>query len=560
MPDPYRAQQPYSGGFGGGPSPLTLTLSLLHPAAEPGSTISTYAVARVKAVNTAPTANRPTLHVVLVLDVSGSMQGDPIAQVLHSAKRLAEILEDRDQLGIVTFSDGAEVISPLVALGRGRRDIIRKIGSIKVNGRTNIAGGLAQAALLFPTRQMGERHLVVLMSDGAPNVGPSTPDELMNAARMLKNRDIAISTLGFGAEHNDAVLSAIADGGGGRYQFVIDPKMAEASFIRALGAQLDMVAERNALVLMPSDHIEIVRVLDSPPMSFGAGGMKLNLPDLLGGDELCFVVEMRLRAPEQSTLLRTLSGRLTGHVAGTHSTFETVVHADTHITLLASKATDPVAHKAVTLARAAELRLHARAFGDMGKFGEAERVLREAQKLIEETPGYVKGQPGDLDDAWEALADDLTVMQKRLQRDEYEKYKKAARSYGEFVSAGSRARSDAPDLSPSSRALFSKAQENVAMPKAYLHALSGPCSGLRVPILRPRFIIGRSKAGIDLMLPDANVSRQAAAIEFSNGSFWLIDFGSTNAPEYKGKRVDRLQLADGMTFSLGSSDLRFELD
>ncbi|HMY17275.1 MAG TPA: VWA domain-containing protein, partial [Polyangium sp.] len=226
MPDPYRAQQPYQGGFGGGPSPLTLTLSLLHPAAEPGSTIATYAVARVKAVNTAPAANRPTLHVVLVLDVSGSMQGDPIAQVLHSAKRLAEILEDRDQLGIVTFSDGAEVVSPLMALGRGRREIIRKIGSIKVNGRTNIAGGLAQAALLFPTRQMGERHLVVLMSDGAPNVGPSTPDELMNAARMLKNRDIAISTLGFGAEHNDAVLSAIADGGGGRYQFVIDPKMA----------------------------------------------------------------------------------------------------------------------------------------------------------------------------------------------------------------------------------------------------------------------------------------------------------------------------------------------
>lgn len=560
MPDPYRAQQPFQGGLGGGPSPLTLTLSLLHPAAEPGSTMTTYAVARVRAVNAAPVANRPTLLVALVLDVSGSMQGEPIAQVMHSAKRLAEILEDRDQLGIVTFSDGADVVAPLLALGRGRREIIHKIAAIKANGRTNIAGGLAQASLLFPARQMGERQLVVLMSDGAPNVGPSTPDELSSAARLLKNRDIGISTLGFGAEHNDAVLSAIADGGGGRYQFVIDPKMAEASFIRALGAQLDMVAERNALVLTPSEHVEIVRVLDSPPMSFGAGGLKLSLPDLLGGDELCFVVEMRLRAPHQSTLLRTLSGRLAGHLAGTASTFQTEAHADTHITLLASKSTDPAAHAAVTLARASEMRQRARALGDLNKFGEAEQVLREAQKIIEETPGFVKGQPGDLDDAWEALADDLTVMQKRLQRDEYEKYKKAARSYGEFASAGSRARSDAPDNSPSSRALFSKVQEHVAMPKACLHALSGPRAGVRVSIARPRFIIGRSAHGIDLTLPDASVSRQAAAIEFLNGSFWLIDLGSTNAPEYNGKRVERLKLADGMVFSIGGSELRFELE
>jgi Ca-activated chloride channel family protein len=498
------------------------------------------------------------MHVVLVVDVSGSMQGDPIAQVIHSAKRLAEILDDRDQMGIVTFSDGADVVIPLVELKRGRRDIVHKVGSIRTNGRTNIAGGLAQAALLFAQRQVGERHLVVLMSDGAPNVGPTTPDELGSAARLVKSRDISISTLGFGAEHNDAVLAAIADGGGGRYQFVIDPKMSETSFIRALGAQLDMVAERNALVLTPSEHVEIVRVLDSPPTSFGAGGLKISLPDLLGGDELSFVVEMRLRAPRESTLLRTLSGKLAGHLAGSASTFETVAHADTHVTLVASKSTDPIAHIAVTLARASEMRLRARVFGDRGSFGDAEQVLRDAQKIIEETPGFVKGEPGVLDDAWEALADDLTVMQKRLQRDEYEKYKKAARSYGEFVSPGTRARSEAPDVSPSSQMLYSRARQNVVMPNAYVHVLSGPHTGTRLQINRPRFIIGRSKGGIDLTLPDANVSRQAAAIEFLDGSFWLIDLGSTNAPIFNGQRVDRLKLEDGMVFSIGSSRLRYE--
>lgn len=558
MPDPYRAHQPFQASSGGAPSPLTLTLSLLHPAVEPGTELTTYAVARVRAAAAAPSPNRPVVAVALVLDVSGSMEGEPITQVLQSAKRLAEILEERDRLGIVTFSDGAEIVSSLVELGQGRRNLIRRLESIRTNGRTNIAGGLAQAALLFPARQMGERQLVILMSDGAPNVGPTTPEELAGAARLLKNRDIGISTLGFGAKHNDAVLAAIAEGGGGRYQFVIDPKMSEASFIQALGAQLDMVAERNALVLTPFEHVDIVRVLDAPPTSFGAGGLKLGLPDLLGGDELCFVVELRLRAPRESTLLRTLSGKLVGHVAGTASTFETVAHTDTHVTLVASKSTDPVAHTAVTLARASEMRTRARTLGDRGSFGEAEEVLREAQKIIEQTPGFVKGEPSPLDDAWEALADDLTVMQKRVQRDEYEKYKKAARSYGEFGSAGARARSELPDGTPSSRALFAKRQEHVAMPKAFIHALDGPRAGARVQIERSRFIIGRSKGGIDLTLPDANVSRQAAVIEFIDGSFWLVDLGSTNAPQYNGQRVERLKLVDGIVFSIGDSQLRFE--
>ncbi len=557
MPDPYRAHVPFQGGSRDAPSPLTLTVSLLHPAVEPLSDITTYAVAKVRAATNAAQANRPVVSAVLVLDVSGSMNGEPITQVLHAARRLAEILDDRDQLGIVTFSDGANTVASLAPLGQRRRELIQQISSITTNGRTNIGGGLAQAALLFPPRQTGERQLVVLMSDGAPNVGATTPEELGAAARLLKARDVAISTLGFGAHHNDAVLGAIAEGGGGRYQFVIDPKMSESSFIRALGSQIDMVAERNALLLAPSENVEIVRVLDTPPTSFGAGGLKLSLPDMMGGDELCFVVELKLRAPRDSTLLRTLTCKLTGHVAGTSNTFETVAAVDTHVTLVAAKSTDPVAHAAVTLARASELRARARAFGERGSYSDAEQVLRDAQRFIEETQGFVKGAPGPLDDAWEALEDDLTLMRKRLQKDEFEKYKKASLGYGEFSSAGTRARSELPSLSPSSELLFALAKKNASVPKAFLLALSGPRAGARHPLNRPRFLIGRSMV-VDLNLPDPKVSRQAAAIEFLDGSFWLIDLGSTNAPTHNGRPVARLKLEDGLVFEIGESQLRYE--
>ena len=66
---------------------------------------ATYAVIGVRAPPPAA-LGRPRLSAVLVLDVSRSMTGEPLAQVLRTARRVAEILEDDDRLGVVTFATG----------------------------------------------------------------------------------------------------------------------------------------------------------------------------------------------------------------------------------------------------------------------------------------------------------------------------------------------------------------------------------------------------------------------------------------------------------------------
>src|SRR5689334_11492692 len=123
MADPYRAPTPSGGGSSDPPSmPLTLHVAPVHPAVRPESETTTYAVVKIRARESTHGTRRPQLSAVLTLDHSGSMQGEPLAQVLHSAKRLAEILDDSDRLGVVVFSDGAETIAPLRPLGEGRRD------------------------------------------------------------------------------------------------------------------------------------------------------------------------------------------------------------------------------------------------------------------------------------------------------------------------------------------------------------------------------------------------------------------------------------------------------
>jgi Ca-activated chloride channel homolog len=153
MADPYRSPSP-SGGGAHDPAGAQLSLHVapVHPAVRPDSEATTHAVITIRAENQAPGARRPALSAVLVLDVSGSMQGEPIAQVLHSARRLAEVLDDTDRLGVVTFSNGAETVAPLAPLATGRRDLLAKLAEVSAGGGTNIAGGLAQAALMFSAR------------------------------------------------------------------------------------------------------------------------------------------------------------------------------------------------------------------------------------------------------------------------------------------------------------------------------------------------------------------------------------------------------------------------
>src|SRR5688572_11208925 len=189
------------------PAPLRLEVTPVHLALAPEAEQTTHVLLRVRAVTTAPARPRPRLTAVLVLDASGSMRGEPMLQVVLSAERLADILSDTDRLGVVAFNDVAVTISPLRELeGGARRELKREVAPIGADGGTNIGAALAHAALMFPKRAPGERQLMLVLSDGEPNIGAQAPAELAAQARLVKDREIAVSTLGYGASHNDDVL------------------------------------------------------------------------------------------------------------------------------------------------------------------------------------------------------------------------------------------------------------------------------------------------------------------------------------------------------------------
>lgn len=86
-----------------------------------------------------------------------------------------------------------------------------------------------------------------------------------------------------------------------------------------------------------------------------------------------------------------------------------------------------------------------------------------------------------------------------------------------------------------------------------LAVIAGPDSGRIYEIEKPRIVIGRSDA--DINVDDPEVSRQHAAIEVSGDRVTLVDLGSTNGTYVNSEAVNELPIENQAEFSVGGSTL-----
>ncbi|HZD86406.1 MAG TPA: DUF3662 and FHA domain-containing protein [Gaiellaceae bacterium] len=84
-------------------------------------------------------------------------------------------------------------------------------------------------------------------------------------------------------------------------------------------------------------------------------------------------------------------------------------------------------------------------------------------------------------------------------------------------------------------------------------------NGRRRVLDQRRSVLGRSREA-DVQIEDPNVSRRHAEIVQEGSSYWLVDLGSTNGTEVDGRRIQRLQLADGSRFTVGETTVTFSTE
>jgi VWFA-related protein len=150
--------------------------------------------------------------VVLAVDVSGSMQGDPLFQARGAARTFVEGLAPIDSVALVTFSDG---VTPVLNFTTDRGAVSAGLDSLQAVGNTALYQAASVSAYVAASAQT-QRKAVILLSDGVDfgnRSAVSREDSLTQAAAI----GAPFFTIGLGSDIDRAYLEALAQGTGGRF-------------------------------------------------------------------------------------------------------------------------------------------------------------------------------------------------------------------------------------------------------------------------------------------------------------------------------------------------------
>ncbi len=284
---PARADTVFSAG--------SMTAALSSSRVLQGGNGEMYLAIDLDARDTAQAA-RPPMNLAIVIDRSGSMRGDKLAQARDAAKQLVERLEERDRVALVQFDEVAQVLVPTITVdSAGRARLIQAIEAIDDGGETNIYDALAlgKDEIARELRE-GRVNRVILLSDGNATAGIQDIPSLARAAMNAADQGVRISTIGLGADYNEDLMEAVAENGRGRYYYVREGHELAQVFAGELKSIQGTVATQAELRLEPScAGVEIVEVYGYTTRRDG-NAMIVPLADMAGGEHRKIVARLRV--------------------------------------------------------------------------------------------------------------------------------------------------------------------------------------------------------------------------------------------------------------------------
>jgi Mg-chelatase subunit ChlD len=188
-------------------------------------------------------AGRP-LNIVLLLDNSGSMERADRVHIIGEALRvLATQLQPHDKFSVVTFARTPRLWVDGVS-GDKAGEVAEQVSGLTPEGGTNVeeAMNLAYQTALRHYLANGVNR-VVLLTDGAANLGNVEPDSLKQKVEAHRKQGVALDCFGIGWEgYNDDLLEVLSRNGDGRYGFINTPEEAAMEFAGQLAGALKVAA------------------------------------------------------------------------------------------------------------------------------------------------------------------------------------------------------------------------------------------------------------------------------------------------------------------------------
>jgi Ca-activated chloride channel family protein len=258
-----------------------------------------YALVDIKAGSGAVLGTIP-MNFALVLDRSGSMDGEKMDNMKEAAGYVVDHMSDRDSISVTIFDDQVETIVPNQPAGN-RDEIKALLSQVIARGGTQISDGL-RAGLEELKKGYGKDRVnrILLLTDGQ-----TWDDEeaCLRLADEAGSQGVAITSIGIGEEWNEKLLLQIAEHSRGDSHWIqnpiaiLDAFQQEITGMQSVAAtNLKLVARISPGVLPGKVYVTVPMIADVSRKAIKNGTISVDLGSLDGKKGQKVLIEARVPA------------------------------------------------------------------------------------------------------------------------------------------------------------------------------------------------------------------------------------------------------------------------
>ncbi len=156
--------------------------------------------------------------VILVLDQSGSMEGEKFRQAQDALRYVLKHLDPDDRFQIIAFSTGLETYTPDLQSASGASEALAWVDRLSAAGSTDINRALLEAASMVDKERPA---YLIFLTDGLPTEGVEDSEQILNNLREAAPDNLRLFPFGVGYDVDTYLLDRLAQTHHGSSTYVV---------------------------------------------------------------------------------------------------------------------------------------------------------------------------------------------------------------------------------------------------------------------------------------------------------------------------------------------------
>jgi len=335
---------------------------------------------------TAPATRQP-LRLAIVVDRSGSMGGEPLAEALRCTEYIAKGLQQSDRVAVVLYDDKVQVPVPLRP-GGDPMAMREALSGVESGGCTALFDGWQAGAQILEGGTTGSLSRVLLLSDGQANQGLVEQSEIEKHCAAWAAKGVTTTTVGLGRDFNEDLMIGMAQAGRGQHYYGQRAEDLHDNFDEELALLQSLYLRKVRVKLVPGAGL----IAEPLGLVTEAVAGWYSLPDVAWGVETWMMVRLHI-VPNAAADPRKLEALLAVVVEGEFEGGQAMAPIQEMLSLpllastdLAGMVENELVARRLTEVEFAEATAQVRALAAQGDIAAAEARLVALERYVADHP------------------------------------------------------------------------------------------------------------------------------------------------------------------------------